>query len=90
MESSHRWTFVRYFGTQHVPIGMPGRTDGLDGDYMLQRNNSGSIISIWLLHIIHLKCSDIRSNTTFMVKLDRVAQHLIKCQLQQIQHVKSI
>jgi len=28
MESSHRWTFVRYFGTQQVPIGMPGRTDG--------------------------------------------------------------
>ena len=25
---SHRWTFVRYFGTQQVPIGMPGRTDG--------------------------------------------------------------
>jgi len=28
MESSHRWTFVRYFGTQQVPIGMPGLTDG--------------------------------------------------------------
>ena len=28
MESSHRWTFVRYFGTQQVPIGMPGPTDG--------------------------------------------------------------
>ena len=27
MESSHRWTFVRYFGTQQVPIGMPGLTD---------------------------------------------------------------
>jgi len=27
MESSHRWTFVRYFGTQQVPIGMPGQTD---------------------------------------------------------------
>jgi len=28
MESSHRWTFVRYFGTQQVPIGMPRQTDG--------------------------------------------------------------
>ena len=28
MESSHRWTFVRYFGTQQVPIGMPALTDG--------------------------------------------------------------
>jgi len=25
MESSHRWTFVRYFGPQQVPIGMPGQ-----------------------------------------------------------------
>jgi len=25
---SHRWTFVRYFGTQQVPIGMPRLTDG--------------------------------------------------------------
>ena len=24
---SHRWTFVRYFGTKQVPIGMPGQTD---------------------------------------------------------------
>jgi len=28
MESSHRWTFVGYFSTQQVPIGLPGRTDG--------------------------------------------------------------
>jgi len=31
MESSHRWTFVRYFGTQQVPIGMPGRTHARTG-----------------------------------------------------------
>jgi len=28
MENSHRWTFVGYFSTQQVPIGLPGRTDG--------------------------------------------------------------
>jgi len=28
MESSHRWTFVGYFSTQQVPIGLPGQTDG--------------------------------------------------------------
>ena len=37
MESSHRWTFVGYFSTQQVPIGLPRQTDGQGGDYMLPR-----------------------------------------------------
>jgi len=59
MESSHRWTFVRYFGTQQVPIGMPGRTG--DGRRTLKihksSQSSGELkISGWPLIKMFNKC----------------------------------
>jgi len=71
MESSHRWTFVRYFGTQQVPIGMPGRTDG-QTDNGAKNNMSphfmGGDINIPRM-VASFLCSDKVSNSALNIYL---------------------